>query len=238
MNRIFILVVVAAMVLYSCGSNKLNEKKNTDKTIAIFDGATTTGWHTYGKNIAGAKWEVADNALHLKPYDNKKPGVELFNDLVTDLEYDNFDLQLDWKISDSGNSGIVLYVNENPSIAPFSWNTGIEMQVLDIIGNEDSKSYRHDVGDLYDLVACSAHPANPANEWNHVEIISFNGRLDFYLNKKPILTARLWDDKWKTMIAGSKFKDMPGFGTFKKGHIALQDHGDEVWYKNIMLRKL
>jgi hypothetical protein len=112
------------------------------------------------------------------------------------------------------------------------------MQVLDNAGHKDAQINKHRAGDLYDLIASTKEAQKPAGEWNHVEIISNNGKLDFFLNSVQIVSTTLWDDHWKTLIANSKFKDMPGFGTFKKGKIALQDHGDSVWFRNIKIKRL
>jgi len=112
------------------------------------------------------------------------------------------------------------------------------MQVLDNAGHPDAKIPKHRAGDLYDLISCSQETVKPWGQWNHVEIKCVNGKLDLYLNGTNVVSTTLWDDNWKKLISGSKFKDMPDFGTFKQGHIALQDHGNDVWYKNIMIKKL
>ncbi len=92
-------------------------------------------------------------------------------------------------------------------------------------------------GDLYDLLAAK-EAAKPQGQWNHIEIISKNGKLDFYMNSVHTLSTTIWNDYWKKMIAISKFKNVPGFGTYKKGKISLQDHGEDVWFKNIRIKSL
>ncbi len=203
----------------------------------IFDGSTTTGWHTYGKTEAGAAWKVEDGSLYLDTA-AKKMDKSAGGDLVTNEVYENFHLKLDWKIAKNGNSGIIFFINEDPSKYGATYNTGLEMQVLDNDGHPDAKINKHRAGDLYDLIASKSEPVKPAGEWNKVEIISNNGNLKFMLNGTEVVNTTLWDSNWKTMVAGSKFKTMPGFGIFKEGKIALQDHGDQVWYKNIEIKRL
>lgn len=112
------------------------------------------------------------------------------------------------------------------------------MQVLDNIGHKDGKIHKHKAGDLYDLIPSTTDASKPVGEWNQVEIISNNGKLDFYLNSQHIVSTTMWDDNWRKMIAASKFNQWPDFGTFKKGRIDLQDHGDDVWFRNIKIKKL
>ena len=222
--------------------NILSQKEKSDGWKLLFDGKTTTGWHTYGKESAGKAWVVNDGAFYLNAQNLKTPGDNEGGDLVTNDEYENFDLKLDWKIGMKGNSGIIFYIHEDTAKYPATYMTGMEMQVLDNgtptrKGHDDAKLYSHRAGDLYDLLA-SKDVAHPQGEWNHVEIISVNGKLDFYINGEHTLSTTIWDDTWKKMIAISKFRDMPGFGTFKKGKISLQDHGEDVWFKNIKIKRL
>ena len=88
------------------------------------------------------------------------------------------------------------------------------------------------------MIPLSKDVVKPAGEWNTTEIIANKGKLDLYINKEHVISTTLWNDNWKKLIAGTKFKDMPDFGTFRKGKIALQDHAADVWFKNIMIRKL
>jgi hypothetical protein len=113
------------------------------------------------------------------------------------------------------------------------------MQVLDNIGASDNKKENHLAGTLYDLVGMAANSKpKQVGEWNQAEIRSVNGKLDLILNGTHVASTTLWDDDWKKMVANSKFKTMPGFGTYKNGRIALQDHGYMVWFRKIMIKRL
>jgi Domain of Unknown Function (DUF1080) len=205
--------------------------------ISLFDGKSLEGWHTYGKKQAGAAWNIDSGAIHLKP--GLKNGYQTAGggDLVSNDAFSNFDLKLEWKIGKKANSGIMIFIQEDTQKYKETWNTGPEMQVCDPDSNEDSHSFKHEAGDLYDLIASHIMSARPALEWNQVEITSNHDQLDLYLNGVHIISTVLWDEKWKNLIAHSKFKSMPGFGTFHSGHTALQDHGEEVWYRNIRIKK-
>ncbi|HZH64590.1 MAG TPA: DUF1080 domain-containing protein [Flavisolibacter sp.] len=241
-------VLIAAMALLSCTtSNKTimqasdaHTAENEDGFVALFDGKSTAGWHTYGKTTAGKIWKAEDGVLHLDPAVKKETPSE-GGDLVTNGEYENFHLKLEWKISPRGNSGIIFFINEDEKYRN-TYETGMEMQVLDngnatTLGHSDAKLYTHRAGDLYDLMAAK-EAVKPAGEWNAAEIVANKGKLDFYLNGQHTLSTTMWDENWKNMIAISKFKSMPGFGKHRKGKISLQEHSDEVWYRNIRIKNL
>ena len=208
-----------------------NKKDSTnDGWVTLFDGKTTAGWHSYGKDKAGERWKIADGALYLDTA--KKAGYQTSGgDLVSDAEYGNFDLKLEWKIAPKGNSGIIFYSHEDTTKYKETWVTGPEMQIVDNDGHPDGKLMKHKAGDLYDLISSSKESAKPVGEWNEVEIMSKDGKLDLFLNGTNVVSTTLWDDNWKKLIAGSKFKAMPDFGTFKKGRIVLQDHGNMVSFQ-------
>jgi hypothetical protein len=204
----------------------------------LFNGRNSKGWHRYGGGRIDSVWKVRNGTLCLDTLIKKQQNIRGDWDIVTDEEFDNFDLKLDWMISKNGNSGIILYIYENKAKHNWPWETGMEMQVLDNAGHPDAKYPKHRAGDLYDLISCSTETVKPYGEWNQVEIKCVNGKLDLFLNGVNVVSTRLWDDNWRKLVAGSKFRNMDGFGTYKKGRIGLQDHGNEVCYRNIRIRKL
>lgn len=243
-----LLLAGFACALFSCHSAKQssNETSSTNSTsttgkdgwISLFDGKTLNGWHSYGKSAPGSAWMVDDGAIHLDASNKSGYQSKDGGDLVTNESFKDFILQLDWKISKGGNSGVIFYIHEDPARFTESWRSGPEIQVLDNAGHPDAKIYKHRAGDLYDLLASSPETVKPFGEWNHLEIKSQNGKLDVSLNNTHVLSTTMWDDNWKNLIAGSKFKNAPDWGTFREGKIALQDHGDDVWYKNIRIKRL
>lgn len=201
------------------------------KAQPLFDGKTTAGWHTYLKPTAEPAWEVVDGALQLNP---TAPGQ---GDLVTDGEYENFELNLEWKISPTGNSGIIFGVHEDPAFHA-TYETGIEMQVLDNKGAEDNKKANHLAGSLYDMQAPAKDVAKPAGEWNRVKLRKQNGHLTFFLNNAKIVDVQMGSPAWNALVESSKFKTWKNFGAYPKGHIALQDHNHQVAFRAITIEQL
>ena len=245
LQKVFTAAIIILLFL-SCNSPKqtaggsdqlTNEEKNKGWKL-LFDGKTTKGWHRYGGGAIDSVWKVKDGCLCLDTNAKKEFNIRGDWDIVTDEEYENYHLQLEWMISENGNSGIIFNVHEDKSKHNWPWETGPEMQVLDNNGHPDAKFQKHRAGDLYDMIACSKETVKPYGEWNLAEIKCANGRLDLYLNGENVVSTSIWDDSWKKLIAGSKFRNMEGFGTYNKGRICLQDHGNGVCYRNIKIRIL
>jgi hypothetical protein len=221
----------------SAADNALSEAEKAEGFELLFDGKSKDGFHVFNNKTDGSAWRVDNGTLHLDPKEKHDAQTTGGGDLLSKDEYENFHLKIDWKVDTAGNSGILLYVKEDKKYER-SWHTGLEMQVLDNQRHPDSKIIKHRAGDLYDLVTSSPETVKPALEWNHVEIVSANGKLEFSLNGTKVVSTTLWNDDWKKMVAGSKFQKWSDFGTFKTGGVGLQDHGDKVWYKNIKIKKL
>ena len=220
--------------------NTLTDQEKAEGWALLFDGASTKGWHNYGKQTIGPSWIVNDNALHLEAKPDPNGGWQAADggDILTTEDYQDFELSLDWKIGACGNSGIIYNVVEDPAKYDYVWKTGPEMQVLDNTCHPDARIPKHRAGDLYDLIACKYETVKPAGEWNRARLISKNGKVEHWLNDHKLVTYDMNSPEWPKMIAASKFKDMPAFGKSNKGRIALQDHGNLVWFKNIKIRRL
>jgi hypothetical protein len=198
--------------------------------VSLFDGKTPSGWRGYKKAGFPEKgWVIEDGTLRVI-----KGGGG--GDIVTPEEYGDFELALEFKCAPAANSGIMYRCSEAKD---FPWMTGPEFQVLDDSGHRDGQNAKHSVGALYDLIAPPANkPEAKPGEWNHARIRIKDGVLQHFLNGMKVVETRIDNEQWREMISASKFKQWPGFGLEKKGRIALQEHGDDVWFRNIKVRRL
>ena len=250
-SRTFTALIITTAILSSCNfSNKTSQNTAPDRTVtaslantadwvSLFDGKTFDGWHTYGKDDVTSAWKIEDSAIHL--VSSAKNGWQTANggDLVSNEEYKDFDLIVEWKISKAGNSGLFFYVRENPPKLNNPNRSGLEMQLNDDENNENGRIPLQRTGDLVGLLSASATKnLKPAGEWNLSEIRCDQGKLFFFLNGQNVLATKLWDDSWENLLGKSRFKNIDDYGTYKKGRISLQDHGSDVWFRNIKIRKL
>jgi len=222
----------------SAALNALSAQEIKDSVILLFDGKTTDQWRSYGKETFPKGWEINDNAIHCIGSGKGEAGEG--GDIITKEKFKNFELTLEWKISEGGNSGIFYLAQEIPG-EPI-WKSAPEMQVLDNEKHPDAKlgvDGNRQAGSLYDLIPAKPQNAKPVGEWNSVKIMVYKGTVVHYQNGVQVLEYHLWTDEWKKMCANSKFKDFTNFvNTATEGFIGLQDHGDDVWYRNIKIKKL
>lgn len=217
--------------------NALSEKEKQEGWRLLFDGKTTSGWRNFKSDKIGSAWKVKDGALTLDISKKQDGRVVGGGDIVTNEEFENYELSLEWKLEKCGNSGVMFNVVEADKYETV-WQTGPEMQVLDNICHPDGRIEKHRAGDLYDLIETRFVAVNPAGEWNQARIISNKGKYEFWLNGYKLVEFEMHTDEWNKMVANSKFKDMPDFGKATKGRISLQDHGDQVWFRNIKIKEI
>ena len=201
------------------------------KAVALFDGRSLAGWRTYQHKPADS-WFVKDGLLSNKG--NKDPQTK-HADLITEKEYSNFELSFDWKIAPQANSGVLYLVTEE---FPSSYLSGPEYQLIDDKGYSSKLEDWQKTGANYAMDPPLLDATKAAGEWNHTVIKVFKGHVEHWLNDKKVVEYELWTEEWKKHKATGKWKDTPGYGLAKKGHIAIQDHGGEAWFRNIFIREL
>ena len=238
------LIITLTLLIISCNEapkKKVNQKENPNQKewLTLFDGKSFDGWHQFNETKMSPAWNIVDDAMVFDP--SKQIDKKQNNDLVTDKEYTNFELSLEWNIAKGGNSGIFWGVKEGIQYGK-PYTTGPEIQVLDNERHPDALANPkfHQAGALYDMVQPMFDVCKPAGEWNHV-LLSINhksNRGSVALNGVEIVTFPLSGEKWDALIANSKFSDWDHFAKFKTGKIGLQDHGDMVSYRNIKIREL
>jgi hypothetical protein len=239
MRKTLIMFSAVALLCSACTAqmpNKLSKKEVKEGWKLLFDGQTNKGWHTYLKDSVGSKWQVKDGVIIFDPSQPESGG----GDLVTNEEYENYELNLEWKISKGGNSGVIFDIQEDPKYSA-TYLTGPEMQVLDNKDAEDNKKQNHLAGCLYDLSGDSTvSKPKPAGEWNKVRLIQDKGHLTFYLNGIKTYEGQIGSEDWNARIANSKFKGaaFSNFAKVAKGKIALQEHPGSSQWRNIKIRTL
>lgn len=206
----------------------LSRAERREGFVSLFDGRTLRGWHGYrkpGQPIQG--WQVIDGAI-------VRTGAG--GDLVSDRNYGDFELRIDWKITPGGNSGIFYRGDESE---PEIYRTAIEYQVLDNDRHPDGKNGRDRwASALYGLYAPDKIATRPVGEWNRTRIVVRGDHIEHWLNGEKVVDCEIGSPDWKARVAASKFKDWLSFATLRSGVIGLQDHGDEVSYRNIRVREL
>lgn len=206
--------------------NVLTEVEQQAGWRLLFDGQTPRGWRGYKKDRFPDGWQVRDGCLV-----RVGPG----GDICTEEEFDNFELQLEWRISAGGNSGIFFRVDESVG---WPWETGPEMQVLDDAEHADGRNPKTSAGSNYALHAPVRDVTEPVGLFNRVRLVVNGPHVDHWLNGVKVVEYELGNPEWEQLVADSKFKNMPRFGRVARGRIVLQDHGDRVWYRNIKVRPL
>jgi hypothetical protein len=219
-------------------ANTLSAAEKAAGWKLLFDGKTTTGWRGFHADAFPAQgWVVEDGAIK-RVATVKTPGAG--GDIITAGEYGNFELALDWKLAAGGNSGLKYLIVE-PTGGKGRSGVGYEMQILDDERHPDAKAGvngNRTAGALYDLIAPSTHAAHPIGEWNEARLVVKGRHVEHWLNGQRIVQFEIGSPEMKALIAKSKYKDIQGFGDATSGHILLQDHGDEVSFRNLKIRAL
>lgn len=201
----------------------------------LFDGTDTSAWRGINRpSFPEQGWSITDGQLVRDPASGGS------RDIITLKEYGNFELELEFKMTERANSGIKYFVVE--ALSSGSGGLGLEYQILDDERHPDAKAGKNNnrtLASLYDLIpAREDKPANPIGEWNTARIVSRDMHVEHWLNGVKVLEFTRGGSAFREAVAGSKFRDNANFGMAEKGHILLQDHGDKVYFRNIRIREL
>jgi len=220
---------LAGAVLVQAAPNELNAAERTAGWKLLFDGKTTAGWHTFKQETFPAKgWVVEDGWLHCL---GEKGG-----DIVSDAQFDHFELRWEWKLAPGGNSGLKYFVTDDRDSA-----LGHEYQMLDDEKHPDAKlaQGKRVTAAFYDVLKPTAKtPTRPMGEINQSRVVVRGNHVEHWLNGVKVLEYEAGSDAVKAAVADSKFKKLADFGSVLKGHILLQDHESNVWFRDIKIREL
>ena len=247
MKRLVLIICLCSLFACNQTEKKSQEKVETQNTVSsketpnkegwtiLFDGSSLDNWRGYLSENIYPEWTIQDDVMVFTP------GEVGGKNIITKEKYTNFILSLEWKISEAGNSGIFWGVHEDEKF-PEAYMTGPEIQVLDNEKHPDSfvGNGIHKAGSLYDLIGYPAEDIYPAGEWNLcvLEVNQTANLARVTMNEKTTISFPLHGVEWDKMVENSKFKDWEGFGKYRSGHIGLQDHSDQVSYRNIKIKKL
>jgi hypothetical protein len=233
-NRLAIMFTAALLV--ACGNaemvaphecvNGLSGEEQASGWRLLFDGASLAQWRSYGEDDLDSGWAVENGCL---------TRVGMAGDIISREQFGDFELKLDWRISEAGNSGIFIRGDESGSSIH---HTGYEMQVLDNAGHSDAADPSHRAGAYYDMIVPDHDTTKPVGYWNQVHIIARGPHVEFWLNGRMTASFEQGGEEWQALYRKSKFTDRAAYGSLLKGHIGMQDHWNKVWYRNIRIREL
>jgi hypothetical protein len=213
----------------------MTEAQKADGWKLLFDGKTLNGWQLF-KARKNNTWEVKDGLLHCKPLNEKVKGDgDERSDIMTAEEFGNFEFSCDWKISREGNSGIIYRATEEFEQPYYS---GPEYQLIDDERYSPKPTDKQLTGGAYDMYATAPKSMKPVGEWNATKIVVNGKHVEHWLNGQKIVEYEFGSPDWTKRKDASKWKEWKGYGMASKGHIDLQDHGHEVWFKNVMIKVL
>jgi hypothetical protein len=218
------------------GVNELSAAEQAEGWKLLFDGESLSGWHGYNGKPLDA-WAIDDCAIKSAGTDENY-GSDMRGDLVTDQQYENFEISIDWKATKGGNSGLMYGVIEDEKYDA-AWKTGPEYQFVDDVGFPTELEDWQKAGANYAMhTAAEDKPLEPVGEWNTTRIVVDGNHVEHWLNGARIVEFERWNDEWEALKSSGKWKEAPDYGTAATGHIVLQDHGSVFWFRNVKIREI
>lgn len=217
------------------GQNALSKAEREQGWRLLFDGRSLEGWSGFQRQDIPSAWQVRDGALTLAKLAGDRPGPER-GDLRTIDAFGDFELRMQWAVASGSNSGVFFFVREG--LDERIWRVAPEMQLLDDPRHRDGLLESHRAGALYDIYPPKCNALKPPGEYNDARLLVRNGRVEHWLNGYRVVEFELDADDFKARVARSKFRDAPHFAKERRGHLAVQDHGDELRFRSIRVREL
>ncbi|WP_206483040.1 DUF1080 domain-containing protein [Thalassotalea sp. G2M2-11] len=222
-----VAISIGASSVAFAADNQLSAQEKSAGWQLLFNGEDMSQWRNFKSDTLNPQWRVLEGIMTL----SAKGG----GDILTKKRYQNFELVLDWKIAKAGNSGIFILADE---LGGAIYSHAPEIQILDNERHSDNKIDSHLSGSIYDLLASPSTAHKPAGEWNRVRIKLNNKHLEVWQNGVSTTSIVIGSTSWNALVKNSKFATWQGFAEGNAGHIGLQDHGDQVWFKNLKIREL
>lgn len=229
-----VVCLLFAFASWSC-SNTSEESNAAESWIELFNGSDLSQYRIFGFPDANMdRWSAKDGTLNLAAREEgSKSKVDL---IITEKPVGDFEFSYEWNISAGGNGGIFYMVKDGLKYAK-PWHTGLEMQLLDNAGHEEGAIETHRSGDLYDLISSDKDTTKPAGEWNHSRIVRKGKVVEQWMNGNLAVSFTIGSEQWNQLVSKSKYAEWPEFGKIDRGHIILQDHGDQIAFRNLRLRE-
>jgi hypothetical protein len=225
----YLPLLLLATTLMGCQAKEFDPKPTEAAWTSLFDGETFEHWRGYKQDAMPAGWTIDDGAMFASV-----PGHGM--DIVSKEAYTDFELELEWKVKEGGNSGVMWHVDE--AAGDYPWMTGPEYQLLDDAAHDGGKIGKNSAGSSYDVYEPSEAVSKPAGEWNAARIVVRGAHVEHWLNGKKVVSYEKGSDEHQARVAASKWAEMATYGSTSTGHIAFQgDHG-EVWFRNLRIRSL
>jgi hypothetical protein len=206
--------------------NTVTRDESAAGWTSLFDGASLERWRGFRKGAMPAGWQAVGGTL---------ARVQPAGDIVTVDTFADFDLVFEWRVEKGGNSGVFFRVTEEADLV---WHSGPEYQILDNAGHRDGRDALTTAGSNYALHAPLRDATRPVGEWNTARLLVRGSHVEHWMNGVELLEYEIGSADWERRVKASKFSSLPRYGREPRGHIALQDHGDPVAYRNLKIRRL
>lgn len=226
MKNLILAAFLACGTIASAQGPMLTAKEKADGWKLLFNGYSLAGWRAYKSETPPAAWRAVNGDLVLDGQGG---------DLMTTEQYGDFELSLEWKISEKGNSGIIYRISPD---GQYPWSTGPEFQILHNAGHNDGKLPITSAGSNFAVNEPIKDVTKPIDEWNAIRLIARGNHIEHWMNGVKLLEYEIGSPDWEARVKASKFGKMPGYGRTMRGYIALQDHGNIVAFRNIKIKTL